>query len=142
MVDVQSNENGDWGGFINENDCGTTFNGYLKALGLGANQTGFIFLDSREQTRCLNSMKRYEEHVLVCGMEKLTSSGRGCSDYSTADVEQKLGNELRSLGENCRFPSCGLCVRNWESIKGGSHLEESRICRFSLGSQEDEERRQ
>lgn len=69
-----SNENGDWGGFLNENYCGTTFNDYLKALGLGANQTGFILLDSREQTRCLNSMKRYEEHVLVCGMEKLTSS--------------------------------------------------------------------
>ncbi|KAA3455961.1 putative serine/threonine-protein kinase RLCKVII [Gossypium australe] len=122
-----SNENGDWGGFLNQNHCGTTFNGYLKALGVRANQTGFIFLDSSEQTRCLNSMKRFD-----CGMEKLTSGGGGCSDYSTADVEQKLGNELRSLSENCRFASCGSCVRSWESINGGSNLEESMICRFAV----------
>ncbi|MBA0856816.1 hypothetical protein Goshw_003526 [Gossypium schwendimanii] len=121
------NENGDWGGFLNQNHCGTTFNGYLKALGVRANQTGFIFLDSSEQTRCLNSTKRFD-----CGMEKLTSGGGGCSNYSTADVEQKLGNELRSLSENCTFASCGLCVRSWESINGGSNLEESMICRFAV----------
>ncbi|MBA0799628.1 hypothetical protein Gohar_010132, partial [Gossypium harknessii] len=122
-----SNENGDWGGFLNQNHCGTTFNGYLKALGVRANQTGFIFLDSSEQTRCLNSMRRFD-----CGMEKLTSGGGGCSNYSTAEVEQKLGNELRSLSENCRFASCGSCVRSWESINGGSNLEESMICRFAV----------
>ncbi|GMJ04240.1 hypothetical protein HRI_004093200 [Hibiscus trionum] len=125
-----SNGNGNWGGFLNENRCGTTINGYLKALSIRANRTGFIFLDLSEQTRCLNSMKRFE-HVSICGIKKLTSGGGGCSDYSTVDVEEKLGNELRSLSENCRV-SCGSCVESWESIYGGSHSEESMICRIAV----------
>ncbi|KAL4336195.1 hypothetical protein GQ457_07G001970 [Hibiscus cannabinus] len=126
-----SNGNGNWGGFLNENRCGTTFNGYLEALSIRANRTGFIFLDLSEQTRCLNSMKRSGQHVSICGIEKLTSGGGGCSDYATVDVEEKMGNELRSLSENCRV-SCGSCVESWESINGGLHSEESTICRFAV----------
>ncbi|KAK8644247.1 hypothetical protein V6N13_123558 [Hibiscus sabdariffa] len=126
-----SNGNGNWGGFLNENRCGTTFNGYLEALCIRANRTGFIFLDLSEQTRCLNSVARSGQHVSICGIEKLTSGGGGCSDYATVDVEEKMGNELRSLSENCRV-SCGSCVESWESINGGSHYEESMICRFAV----------
>ncbi|KAK8534040.1 hypothetical protein V6N13_028277 [Hibiscus sabdariffa] len=126
-----SNGNGNWGGFLNESRCGTTFNGYLEALHIRANRTGFIFLDLSEQTRCLNSKQRSRQHVSICGIEKLTSGGGGCSDYTTVDVEEKMGNELRSLSENCRV-SCGSCVESWESINGGSHSEESMICRFAV----------
>ena len=107
-----------------------------------ANKTGLIFLNFSEQTSCLASMKRFEEDIFICGIEKLTRGGGGCSDYSIADVANNLGDELRSLSENCKIlssdgvdESCGSCVRSWNGI-GGKHSKstdaESMICRFAV----------
>ncbi|KAK6256486.1 hypothetical protein SCA6_017791 [Theobroma cacao] len=135
-------EGGDWGGFLNKNCCGAAFPGYLDALGKRANKTGLIFLSYSEQTSCLASMKRFEGDVFICGIEKLTRGAGGCSDYSVADVANKLGDELRSFSEKCKFfssdgfdESCDSCVRSWKDI-GGTQSKftdaESMICRFAV----------
>ncbi|XVE83938.1 hypothetical protein DITRI_Ditri16bG0129100 [Diplodiscus trichospermus] len=139
---VSSCDGGDWGQFLNKDCCGGAFPGYLDALSLRANKTGKIFLDLSEQTSCLTSMKRFEEDVFSCGIKKLTRGDGGCSDYSAADVANKLGDELRSLSENCKFlsydgldESCGSCVRSWNDIgRKQSNLKdaESMICRFAV----------
>ena len=71
-------------------------------LGKRANQIGQIFLNSTEQIDCLVSMKTIEGDVLNCGVEKLSSGAGRCSGYSVTDVENKLGNRLRTLGEDCK----------------------------------------
>ncbi|KAK1568399.1 hypothetical protein Q3G72_023977 [Acer saccharum] len=148
---LSSNSNcdeGDWGGFLPKNCCGSAFQRYLYALGHRANQTGKIYLNSSEQSSCLDSLKILEGGVFGCGIEKLTSGPGGCSDYSVADVTNKLGVELRSLGGNCRFLSsdgewnktCGSCVRSWQGIRGprseSSDQESIKnaadICRFAV----------
>ncbi|KAJ0053307.1 hypothetical protein Pint_02681 [Pistacia integerrima] len=119
-------EGGDWGGFLQKNCCGSSFQRYLNALGLRANQTGQIFLNSSEQNSCLTSMKAFEADVFSCGIEKLTSGAGGCSDYSVGDVIHHLGHELKSFSEHCNFPSsgeewnqtCSSCVRSWGAIRG------------------------
>ncbi|XP_017974382.1 PREDICTED: probable receptor-like protein kinase At3g17420 isoform X2 [Theobroma cacao] len=135
-------EGGDWGGFLNKNCCGAAFPGYLDALGKRANITGLIFLSYSEQTSCLASMKRFEGNVFICGIEKLTRGAGGCSDYSVADVANKLGDELRSFSEKCKFfssggfdESCDSCVRSWKDIGGTQSKStdaESIICRFAV----------
>ncbi|KAK3183539.1 hypothetical protein Dsin_030825 [Dipteronia sinensis] len=141
-------EEGDWGGFLPKNCCGSAFHRYLYALGHRANQTGQIYLNSSEQSSCLASLKTLEGDVFGCGIEKLTSGAGGCSDYSVADVTNKLGVELRSLCGNCRFMSsngewnktCGSCVRSWRGIRGPrsefsdqeSIENKADICRFAV----------
>lgn len=141
-------EGGDWGRFLHDKCCNSVFEKYLYALGQRANQTGNLFLNSSEQNSCLNLMKRFEEDVFGCGIEKLTSGAGACSDYTVADVTNKLGDQLTSFNENCKFMSsdaewhqmCGTCVKSWEDIKGPhlvppnpeSEKTESDICRFSV----------
>ncbi|KAK4845642.1 hypothetical protein QYF36_007419 [Acer negundo] len=141
-------EEGDWGGFLPKNCCGSAFHRYLYALGHRANQTGKIYLNSSEQSSCLDSLKTLEGDVFGCGIEKLTSGAGGCSDYTVADVTNKLGDELRSLNENCKFMSsdgewnttCGSCVRSWQGIRGPrsessdheSIENAADICRFAV----------
>ncbi|GFS35489.1 hypothetical protein Acr_00g0040100 [Actinidia rufa] len=142
-------ERGEWGGFLNNNCCGGAFGDYLYALGKRANQTGKIFLDKKEQRDCLTAEGKIGEgsHVLGCGIEKLTRGGGGCSDFAVDDVNSRLGNELRSLEESCKFQGpdeegnqlCSSCVRAWKDIRG-THSNEngevedgkSDICRFAV----------
>lgn len=137
-------EEGDWGGFLSKGCCGADFDGYLYSMGKHANETGQLFLNSTEQRECLNSMKVFEEDVFSCGIEKLTSGtgSGGCSDFSVFDVIEKLGDEFRSLEENCKFTSpdggwngsCSSCLRSWQDI-GGIHSslkDEADICRFAV----------
>ncbi|KAK3033574.1 hypothetical protein RJ639_032422 [Escallonia herrerae] len=132
---------GNWGGFLNNNCCGGAFDEYLYALAQRANQTGQVFLDSTDQRNCLTTLKSEEADIMGCGIEKLTSGSGDCSDFSVNDVNDRLGNELRSLKENCKFvspvggwnQSCGACTRSWKDIKGiRSKDGESDICRFAV----------
>ncbi|KAF8399276.1 hypothetical protein HHK36_015141 [Tetracentron sinense] len=137
---------GDWGGFLHNNCCGVAFPGYLYALSERANQTGQIYLNSTEQRNCLTSMKGFEGDVFGCGIEKLTSGGGGCSDFSVSDVVNQLGDGLRSLREDCKLlgsevywdRSCGACLRRWEEIRGplSNSMDlmkvEADICRFAV----------
>lgn len=148
---------GHWGGFLHKNCCGSAFPGYLYALGLRANQTGLIYLNSSEQRSCLAQMNSLEGDVFNCGIKKLTSGGGGCSDLSVADVSNRLGSKLRSLAENCKFEGpdgeweqlCGSCVKSWQDIRetyskasGDEHLKneinaefsktETHVCRFAV----------
>ncbi|KAK2990843.1 hypothetical protein RJ640_016161 [Escallonia rubra] len=154
VLDIQSSqsgnnsscESGNWDGFLDNDCCGSAFNGYLHALGQRANETGEIFLNSTEQKVCLNSMKSNNGYILSCGIEKLTSGAGSCSDYSIKDVTNKLGYQLRSLDEDCKvLGSDGkssegwtACSRGWEKIGGPSNTTndamkvESDVCRFAV----------
>ncbi|KAK3041782.1 hypothetical protein RJ639_000298, partial [Escallonia herrerae] len=154
VLDIQSSqsgnnsscESGNWDGFLDNDCCGSAFNGYLHALGQRANETGEIFLNSTEQKVCLNSMKSNNGYILSCGIEKLTSGAGSCSDYSIKDVTNKLGYQLRSLGEDCKVlgsdgkSSKGwtACSRGWEKMGGPSNTTndamkvESDVCRFAV----------
>ncbi|VVA17681.1 PREDICTED: probable [Prunus dulcis] len=142
-------EEGDWGGFLRKNCCASAFNDYLYALGQRANQTGKIYLNSAEQGSCLASMKDLQKNVFGCGIEKLTSGAGGCSDFSVADVTNRLGDRLKSLEGNCKFQSsddgkneqlCGSCVKSWEDIgalpstsSDPQSIEvETNVCRFAV----------
>lgn len=141
-------EGGDWGGFLSRNCCDTVFQNYLHALGIRANQTGLVYLNSSEQMSCLASMKTFKEDVFSCGIEKLTKGGGECSGYSVSDVKNKMGDDLRNLRENCELlnsgrewdPSCVSCVRSWEdidrkqsvSVDSESLNVESYICKFAV----------
>ncbi|XP_020416128.1 proline-rich receptor-like protein kinase PERK3 isoform X1 [Prunus persica] len=142
-------EEGDWGGFLRKNCCASAFNDYLYALGQRANQTGKIYLNSAEQGSCLASMKDLQKNVFGCGIEKLTSGAGGCSDFSVADVTNRLGDKLKSLEGNCKFQSsddgkneqlCGSCVKSWEDIgalpstySDPQSIEvETNVCRFAV----------
>ncbi|CAK9182476.1 unnamed protein product [Ilex paraguariensis] len=138
---------GNWDGFLENNCCGSAFGGYLHALGRRANQTGLIFLNSNEQKDCLSSAKSIDRNVFSCGIEKLTSGSGGCSDYSVMDVVNKLGNRLRSLGEDCKLldmntgkfdKGCNACQRRWTEMGVSSNdtndsmKVEADVCRFAL----------
>ncbi|KAJ9683458.1 hypothetical protein PVL29_019160 [Vitis rotundifolia] len=135
-------EEGDWGSFLNKGCCGAAFGGYLYSLGKHANETGEVYLNSTEQRNCLTSMKRFEADAFSCGIEKLTSGTGGCSDFSVVDVTEKLGDEFRSLEENCKFvspdgewdQSCSSCVTSWEDIRGihSTLKDETDVCRFAV----------
>ena len=135
-------EEGDWGSFLNKGCCGAAFGGYLYSLGKHANETGKVYLNSTEQRNCLTSMKRFEADAFSCGIEKLTSGTGGCSDFSVFDVTEKLGDEFRSLEENCKFvspdgewdQSCSSCVTSWEDIRGihSTLKDETDVCRFAV----------
>ncbi|CAN1320466.1 Probable receptor-like protein kinase At2g42960 [Linum perenne] len=142
--------NGDWGGFLNKNCCGSAFPGYIYALGKRANLTGLIFLNSSQQTSCLSEISSNESDALACGTEKLTSGGGGCSDFTVEDVAKSLESELRNLEESCRWipgsdgdvtgwneNKCGSCVKSWQEIvRTGSDdipdRTEIDLCRFAV----------
>lgn len=131
-----------WDGFLHKNCCGSVFNGYFYALSLHANKTGKIFLNSTEQRNCLASLKSFEKDVFGCEIEKLTSGGGGCSDFSVADVINWLGEDLENLRENCDFEGYdgemdrkrGFCVRSWKEIRVKilNSASEIDICRFAV----------
>lgn len=136
-----------WGGLINS-CCGLVFDDYLYALGLQANQTGKLFLNSSEQKNCLGSMEVLKENFSVCGIEKLTSGAGGCSDYTVRDVINKLGDKLRRLDEDCmplsinEMPNenCTACLKAWEDISARSDSPRESdsgnvsadLCRFAV----------
>ncbi|XP_042979991.1 uncharacterized protein LOC122310181 [Carya illinoinensis] len=138
-------EASNWGGFIN-NSCGAVFDEYLHALGRLANQTGQIYLNFTEQGNCLGSMKGIDANITGCGIEKLTSGAGGCSDYEVKDVNIKLQNRLKILGEGCEGldldgksgQACSECFRRWKEI--GSASDNGResmkvdadVCRFEV----------
>lgn len=132
----------DWGGFLSENCCGSSFPAYLFALSQRANRTGLIFLNSDEQRSCLAKMEKSEPDVLSCGIDKLTSGGGGCSDISVANATHRLGRNLKSLTQNCKFEGseeefdqfCISCVKSWQEI-GQEHSISSNgtdVCRFAV----------
>ncbi|XP_048433591.1 proline-rich receptor-like protein kinase PERK3 [Pyrus x bretschneideri] len=141
-------EEGDWGGFLHKDCCASAFNDYLYALGQRANQTGLIYLDSAEQGVCLASMKNLQKDVFGCGIEKLTSGAGGCSDFSVAEVRNRLGDKLKGLERKCGFPfsdgkkgqMCGSCVKSWEDIgplrssswDAESLESQTNVCRFAV----------
>lgn len=96
-------EGGNWGGFLNRNSCGLAFDAYLYALGMQANQTGQINMNSSEQINCLDSMKSVQGDIFGCGIEKLPRGAGGCSDFSVEDVTSRMGDDLRRLNENCEL---------------------------------------
>ncbi|KAI3452408.1 hypothetical protein Pfo_009073 [Paulownia fortunei] len=139
-------DGGYWGGFLNKNCSGGAFCDYLYALARRANQTGKIFLNSNEQGKCsCKILKTNEADVSGCGMEKLTACGGGCSDFSTVDVNSKLGDKLERLKGKCGMKpadewgeSCASCLRSWEEIKemhsdnGKSMKVDSETCSFAV----------
>ncbi|KAJ9708993.1 hypothetical protein PVL29_000808 [Vitis rotundifolia] len=133
-------EAGNWGGFLYHKGCAVAFEGYLYALGRQANKTGQIFSNSTEQKNCLDSMKSIGEDGLSCGIERLVTGASHCSDYTVKDVDDKLGEGLRKLDEDCQslgsegkpeHQDCNACLRSWDEI-GGSGDERADVCRFSV----------
>ncbi|WCJ38408.1 Protein kinase superfamily protein [Euphorbia peplus] len=123
ILDLEHSENCD-----SENCCRGVFNEYLYALGLMANKTGQIYLNSTEQNQCFAS-KHLQNGVLGCEIEKLKGGRGGCSSYNKVDVLNKLGDTVRSLDKECRFvnssethkqEACSSCYRRWEEIGGTS----------------------
>ncbi|KAB2610258.1 LRR receptor-like serine/threonine-protein kinase [Pyrus ussuriensis x Pyrus communis] len=141
-------EAGNWGGFLRKDCCTSAFNVYLYALGQHANQIGLIYLNSAEQGVCLASLKNLQKDVLDCGIEKLTSGAGGCSDFTVADVTNRLGDKLKSLEGNCGFrlsdgkdgQLCGSCANSWQDIgpwhssstDAESFEVETNVCRFAV----------
>ncbi|KAI3987697.1 hypothetical protein MKX01_028431, partial [Papaver californicum] len=148
---ISSCDGGDWGGFLPSNCCGVAFLVYLHALGQTASNTGHIFLDGSDQTKCLTSLKSFGGDVTRCGFERLTrggGGGGGCSQFSIADVESSLGSESAWLENDYTFSSnndeqdwnqvCSNCMKSWENMKGSSihsgevETVESHVCRFAV----------
>lgn len=131
---------------LNHSSCGAAFDAYLYALGQHANLTGKVFLDSTEHKICLSRIKGSNKDDIFggCGIESLTSGGSGgCSDFLVADVRNKLGNEIRSLDENCQLEttsgnkwelqSCPSCLKTWKSIgETDSRKTEADLCRIAV----------
>ncbi|KAK1438842.1 hypothetical protein QVD17_04654 [Tagetes erecta] len=134
---------GTWDDFLHDKCCKEPFNIYLDALALRANQTGKIYLNSTEQTSCLNKIKENITDVFDCGIDKLTSGVKGCSDLSVQEVLNKLGNEVIGLSKGCALlahsggdgddwnRSCGNCVKSWNEIKGIEEAD-ADLCRFAV----------
>ncbi|KAG9448716.1 hypothetical protein H6P81_008681 [Aristolochia fimbriata] len=136
---------GNWGGFLTQDCCGVALDKYLYTLGLRTNRTGQIYLNASEQRNCLNLMTNLGENGMVCGIERLTSGAGGCSDLTVSDIENKLGDRLGSLANNCVLPSddgvfkskCASCLRAWENIGqtmdgNGAVQNDVDICRFAV----------
>ncbi|CAK9161324.1 unnamed protein product [Ilex paraguariensis] len=139
-----SSELGHWGWFLNKDSCAGVFQEYLYSLGLRANQTGQIYLNSTQQRNCLTMLNNTQVEVMGCGIQKLTSGSGGCSDFSVDDAMEKLGGKFRNLRKNCEPLSsdgkwdqtCESCIKSWEDIKGlqsygGQSAVESDICRLA-----------
>ncbi|KAK7386886.1 hypothetical protein VNO78_27236 [Psophocarpus tetragonolobus] len=137
-----------WGGFT-KGCCGPYFADYLYALGLRANQTGKIFLNSSEQKHCLTSMETFDKNFTCYGIEKLTSGVGGCSDYTVTNVNNQLGDNFRKLNEDCmplsrnnsHNETCTKCLKAWEDISAKSDTattgsesanNSAYLCRFAV----------
>ncbi|KAG4914471.1 hypothetical protein JHK87_052028 [Glycine soja] len=139
LLNDSRSEEGDWDEILHNKCCGAAFDAYIYALGWRANQTGKIYLDSTEQRNCLSRMKSLNDDVFGCGIENLTSGAGGCSDLLVSDVRSRLGNELRSLDENCQ-QSCSLCLKTWNTIGGTDSRKtnaktekiEADLCRIAV----------
>ncbi|KZV43851.1 putative receptor-like protein kinase [Dorcoceras hygrometricum] len=130
---------GNWGGFLTRNSCGSQFNRYLYGLANRENGTENVFLNITQQKDCLND-------VLSCGFDKLTSGAGGCSDYTETDVVSNYGSALENLDQDCKNVAldgnydkeCGTCFGTWERVivsdnrSDVSTKEKTDICRFSL----------
>ncbi|KAK9104509.1 hypothetical protein Scep_021353 [Stephania cephalantha] len=143
----RSNCNGGyWGGFLKKNCCETPFELYLSSLSEKANRTGTIYVNATEQMSCLTSLKSYQGDALGCGFKKLTSGSGGCSDFSVADVVDKLGDELGRLDRDCKHleplgevdQGCNACLKTWGklalSINSNKEFaaSETDVCRFAV----------
>ncbi|KAJ8569811.1 hypothetical protein K7X08_006388 [Anisodus acutangulus] len=63
----------------------------------------------------------------ICGIEKLTSSAGGCSDYSDTDIVNELGSRLKSLRDDCRLmDSEGGC--NHQRVSDESWIDKIFHC--------------
>ncbi|KAL2569132.1 hypothetical protein AAZV13_18G109900 [Glycine max] len=136
-----------WGGFTH-GCCGPYFDDYLYALGLRANQTGKIFLNSSEQENCIASMQAFDKNFTCYGIEKLTSGVGGCSDYTITDVINHHGDNFRRLNEDCMpfrrngrpNETCTKCLKAWEDISAKSDSTRGSesaninvyLCRFAV----------
>ncbi|XP_065874684.1 probable LRR receptor-like serine/threonine-protein kinase MEE39 [Euphorbia lathyris] len=128
------------------NCCRDVFNEYLYALGLMANETGQIYLNSTQQNHCFPSKHLQNNGVLGCRIERLTGGYGGCSSYRKVDVLNKLGNMVSSLDEDCRSvnsgeeheqKACSSCYRRWEEIGGLSNdgdefNSDTHMCSFAV----------
>ncbi|XP_071694651.1 probable receptor-like protein kinase At3g17420 [Rutidosis leptorrhynchoides] len=135
-------EEGTWNNFLYNKCCKEPFNMYLDALALRANQTGKIYLNSKEQTSCLKEIKDNITDVLTCGIGKLTSGVNGCSGLSVQDVFKELDHDVLGLSTSCGLLShsggnwnqtCANCVQSWNEIKGieGGDNDDD-LCRFAV----------
>ncbi|KAF4355507.1 hypothetical protein F8388_015261, partial [Cannabis sativa] len=119
--------------------CGEAFDDYLYGLAQRANQSNNhqkLFLNSTEQNSCIDN-----NDISGCGFEKLTSGVGGCSDFSSNDVVNNLGNKLNELEEDCKFLgsiACSSCLKRWEEIvaKDGNETKkeetETMVCGFAV----------
>ncbi|KAK4346314.1 hypothetical protein RND71_032653 [Anisodus tanguticus] len=117
-----SDEGGNWGNFLHDKACEGPFRDYLYAMGIRANETGQLYLNSTQQTNCLTKLNDEENGIDVfsCGIEKLRKTSGRCSDFSVNNVNIKLGDKLRSLSYNCQFLDtadkighlCEFCVNS------------------------------
>ncbi|KAK9090459.1 hypothetical protein Sjap_023636 [Stephania japonica] len=137
---------GDWDGFMKRNCCEIPFEVYLNSLSKRANQTGTIYVNANEQRSCLSSLQSNQGGVLGCGFEKLISGSGGCSDFSVANVVDKLGGELGRLDRDCKHlgplgeldQGCDACLKTWGklafSINSNKEFaaSETDVCRFAV----------
>lgn len=144
---TSSCEQGDWGGFLNKNCCTGVFENYLYALGIRANSSGKIYLDSPEQSSCLSRMENAGLKGQGCGFHKFAISAVGCSNFSVSEVNQRIERNVRNLRESCDFKgvyevwdqTCTSCLKSWkdqiEVMQANSSAftdKDSDICRFTM----------
>lgn len=140
-------EQGDWGGFLNKNCCTGVFENYLYALGIRANSSGKIYLDSAEQSSCLSRMANAGLKGQGCGFHKFTISAVGCSNFFVSEVNQRFERNVRNLRESCDFKevdevwdhTCISCLKSWKDqmqvtqANSGAFTDmDSEICRFTM----------
>ncbi|GJT57953.1 probable LRR receptor-like serine/threonine-protein kinase [Tanacetum coccineum] len=144
VLDIQlssvSCEAASWDGFLENECCESSFEEYLSALAKHANQTGTIFINSRQQQSCRSSLEGSNgRNLLSCGVEKLASGTGSCSDFSLTDVADKLESSLTGLDQDCESldsrNGCRACYERWKKIGAlgvNSSVQEIDICRFSV----------
>lgn len=143
VLDVQLSsdcKSANWDGFFSADCCESAFEEYLSALANHANQTGSIFLNLMQQQTCRSSLEGGNgRNLLSCGVENLTAGSGSCSDFTLADVANKLESSLSSLDQDCELleskNGCRSCFERWQKIGAltmNSTVEETEICRFAV----------
>lgn len=126
--------------------CKGVFEEYLYALGMRANKTGQVYLDSAELSNCLSTIENADVHSSGCDFDKLMISRVGCSNSSVDEISKRLEGNLINLRENCEFSTvyeegdqtCASCLKHWKEIKvtqaeNGAFTDmDSEICRFTV----------